>query len=160
MNRSNFAHYNQFNNPPHSRAIEYFASLPAYEPRPLSSYGLHKMPFSPESGLKGVEPRRGQRGGKPGWPSRFVPGDIEHRGYEVDDDGRICPWWKNPADRRLIDWDPYSLFQRPVAPDYPAAPPRPERPKSPDGPPVWESDEVIAALYKMLAEVQASALRL
>jgi len=32
---------------------------------------------------------------------------------------------------------------------------RPERPKSPDGPPVWESDETIAALYKLLNEMGA-----
>ncbi len=131
--------------------MEYFASLPPYEPRPLSSYGLHSMPFTPESGLKGVKPRQGKQGGRAARPSKFVPGDIHHRGYAADEFGRICPKWRNPKDGR--DWDPWSLFYAPVHPDYPEAKRRPDRAKSPDGPPVWESDEVIAALYKMLAEV-------
>jgi len=50
---------------PLPKAMEYFASLPDYQPTPLSAYGLKKMPFSPESGLTGVEKKSGKQGGSP-----------------------------------------------------------------------------------------------
>ena len=136
---------------PLPRAIEYFAGLPDYEPRPFSSYGFVPMDYTPESGLKGIKPKTGQKGGKPSRPSKFVAGEMSHTGYNFDDWGGIPPTWANPADPNALD--PWSLHDRPVLPEYPEAAPRPERAKSPDAPPVWESDEAIKALYKMLASI-------
>ena len=65
------------------QAIEYLAGLPPYQPRPWDSYGFVNMDFSPESGLKNVKPRVGRVGGSVSYPSKFVPGRIEHRGYNI-----------------------------------------------------------------------------
>ena len=137
---------------PLPRAMEYFAGLPDYQPRPLDSYGFVPMKFNPESGLKGVDRKTGTKGGKPGWPGKFIPGDIVHRGFRFDDWGRIMPIWANPMDPNAID--PNSLQYKPVkVPKVPETKPRPEREKTPDAPPVWESDEAIKALYQLLATV-------
>ena len=67
---------------PH-KAMEYLAGLPDYQPRPWDSYGFVKMDLSPESALKNVKPRVGRVGGSVSYPSKFVPGRIEHRGYNI-----------------------------------------------------------------------------
>ena len=67
---------------PLPRAIEYLAGLPAYQPRPWDSYGFVPMDLSPDSALKNVKPRVGRVGGSVSYPSKFVPGRIEHRGYK------------------------------------------------------------------------------
>ncbi len=135
---------------PLPRAMEYFANMPDYKPKPLSSYGFVPMDYSPKSALKGIQSPKGQQGGKPSWPSRFVKGDFDHRDYNFDDWEGIQPIWLNPRDPNAVD--PWSLRFQPVLPgDYPPPMPRAEREKSPDAPPVWESDADIAALYQMLA---------
>lgn len=133
---------------PLPRVMEYLANLPDYEPTPLSKMGLMPMKFSPESALQGVQKRPSGTGGTAPRPSKFVPGDISHRGYRCDDTGRILPMWKNPLDPH--GRDPNFMEYRSVPMDFPPANAPPPEVDGPHGPPYWESDETIQKLYEML----------
>ncbi len=90
----------------------------------------------------------GRVGGNVSFPTKFVPGKIEHRGYNIDASGRVLPVWKNPLDPFQLD--PATLQYRPLDLGYPHAGPPPERSQTPPAPPVWETDEMIQALMQML----------
>ena len=70
---------------PLPRALEYLASLPDYYPKPFEA--LPQVPFKPDA----HDVRKGQQGGKPTRPSKFVAGQISHTGYVSDAGGRILP---------------------------------------------------------------------
>eukprot|EP00094_Tigriopus_californicus_P012097 TCALIF_11690-PA protein Name:"Similar to Palld Palladin (Mus musculus)" AED:0.35 eAED:0.35 QI:5/0/0/0.28/1/0.85/7/0/1595 len=133
---------------PLPRAMEYLASLPDYEPTPLSKMGLTPLSFTPESALQGIQKRPSGTGGTAPRPSKFTPGDINHRGYRCDDTGRILPIWKNPLDPH--GRDPAFMEYMTVPMDFPPANAPPPEVDGPHGPPYWESDETIQKLYEML----------
>jgi hypothetical protein len=136
---------------PLSRAMEYLASLPTYQPSDKFR-GLARLPFRP--GVDERDYRPDHRGGQPSWPSTFKKGQIEHRGYSLDTAGWIRPVWRSERDVRSgSGWD--DLRWRPVHPDL-WVPELPARSKSPPAPPVWESDDDLRQLFALLSSMGCS----
>ena len=68
-----------------------------------------------------------------------------------DATGRILPWWYNQSDPRCPD--PHKMNYGPVRPLLKEPRPQPPYVEGPPAPPVWESKEAIAELYKLLDSV-------